>query len=103
MITVCGHRVLVMPDVETASASGIILAIDENKERAAAMTGKLIAVGPSAWVDFKTEPWAVVGDSVIFAKYAGRFVTDPEKPDCKLILLNDEDILAVVTTTTKVN
>lgn len=101
MITVCGHRVLVKPEVETTSASGIILAVDEQKERAAAMYGEVVAVGPSAWVDFKTDPWCKVGDRVIFAKFAGRFVIDPDFPDTKLIILNDEDILAVVSATQK--
>jgi co-chaperonin GroES (HSP10) len=96
MIKVCGHRVLVKPEVEKQTASGIIIALDEHKERAASMYGTVMDVGESAWMDFRTNPWCYEGDRVIFAKYAGRVVEDPEQPDTKFIILNDEDILAVV-------
>lgn len=96
MIKVCGHRVLVKPEIEKQTASGIIVTLDEAKERAAAMYGEVISIGESAWVDFKTDPWCKVGERVIFAKYAGRTVEDPDHPDTKFIILNDEDILAVI-------
>jgi co-chaperonin GroES (HSP10) len=42
--------------------------------------------------------WADVGDYVLFAKYAGRNINDPFTPDEEdLIVLNDEDVLAVIT------
>lgn len=96
MIKVCGHRVLVQPEIEKQTSSGIIIALDEHKERAAAMYGTVVDVGESAWKDFKTDPWCTVGERVIFAKYAGRTVEDPDHPDTKFIILNDEDILAVI-------
>jgi co-chaperonin GroES (HSP10) len=37
---------------------------------------------------------AKVGDTVGFAKFGGKFVTDPESKE-ELLVLNDEDIICV--------
>lgn len=97
-----GHRILVLPDeVETKSSSGIILAIDEEKERAASQFGTVLAIGEGCWVyhtkegTVKDTPWCSVGDKVLFAKYAGRMLDDTETGH-KLIILNDDDVMAVI-------
>lgn len=98
-----GHRLLVKPDaVETTTSTGIILSIDEDKERAASQYGTVVAVGDGCWVyhtkegKVKEKPWCAVGDKILFAKYAGRMLDDTEDGG-KLILLNDDDVMAVVT------
>lgn len=97
-----GHRILVLPDeVETKSTSGIILPIDEEKELAASQFGTVLAIGEGCWVYHTKEgkvqetPWCSVGDRVLFAKYAGRMLDDTENGN-KLIILNDDDIMAVI-------
>ena len=93
------YRVLVKSDpVEEVTKSGIVLAVDKIRERSGIVTGTIVKVGPTAWKDYKGmngRPWAAVGDRVIFSKYAGAFIDDGSEDG--LILVNDEDIQAVVT------
>ena len=100
----CGHRLTVKPykqeeldDVtKSAKAAGLIV-INENAKRedASVDRGFVLAIGPTAWKDFNSEPWCKVGDEVLFAKFAGKIVTDPETQQ-DVFILNDEDIVAVV-------
>lgn len=97
--TPTAFHIIVKPDpLETKTAGGIVI-LEEiaKKERAAGVYGELIAVGETAWHGFDDgRPWAKVGDRVMFAKYSGKTFTDPETKE-DFVLLNDEDILAVVT------
>ena len=91
-----GNRVIVLPDpVEEVSAGGIILNLDERQERAACSTGTIVDFGPSAWLDpiLGGEPWVDKGDRVVFAKYSGKFVTDPDD-DKEYVVVNDDAIQA---------
>lgn len=98
---VVGHRVLVKPDeVEHVSAGGIHLVLDEVQARASQQVGTIIKVGPMSWRAFDRndpnwQPWAKVGDKVIYTKYGGKFVTDPDTKE-KYVVLNDEDITVVI-------
>lgn len=106
-IQVCGHRVLLdahfnKNEVQEGALKGFKLETDESFDRskAATITGKVVAVGNTAWKAFDGdlpdwEPWAKVGDTVIFAKYGGKFITVKEQT---YILVNDEDIQAVLLT-----
>jgi co-chaperonin GroES (HSP10) len=68
----CGDRVVIKPEVvEKTSSGGIILMDDSvNRDAMAQVIGTLVAVGPDAWSDY-SEPFAKVGDRVLFAKYGG--------------------------------
>jgi len=68
----CGNKILVAMDkVEEVTKSGIVLPGQKTERDAMAqMTGTLVAAGSCAWAD-QPAPWAVVGDKVKFAKYAG--------------------------------
>lgn len=91
-----GHRVLVKVDeLETQSKGGIILpGNDKGRKEDAQITGELVAVGPQAWKEFSDgEPWAKVGDRVLFAKYGG-YVAEIDGQ--KYRVMNDEDITMVV-------
>lgn len=92
-----GHHVLVLPDkVEEKTKGGLYLPQEsrENEQRAATK-GLLVAVGPTAWLEFaEGEPWATVGDYVSYAKYGGINMTGADGVD--YVLLNDQDILAVL-------
>ena len=107
----CGHRVVVKPDkVEEKTESGIITMLDSQKklEQYGCIKGTIISIGPTAWKAFDRhtirqpdgsdkviggEPWASVGDRVIYSKYGGIIV---EVEDEELTILNDEDVVAVL-------
>lgn len=103
-----GHRLLVKPDdvndrLQHDLGNGKKLQIvveDKNVEKSKEVFGTLVAVGPDAWKafgkDFNGAPWAKVGDRVTFSQHAGRYLTDPES-DEQLLIMNDEDIICVVT------
>lgn len=105
----CGHRVLLKVNkyveqddvMRRAKALGIQLELDKHTRYDASVDkGVIISVGTTAWKDFG-DPWAEVGDTVVFAKNAGKFVEDPSDPDTddktyQYVLLNDDDVVAVV-------
>jgi len=91
-----GGHVLVLPDkVKEKTSGGIILPETiRDKEQAAATSGIIISIGPSAWKDLDDgKPWANVGERVSYARYAGVVMTGN---DNDYVLINDNDILAVL-------
>lgn len=104
----CGHRVLVKakkyishdPVMERARKElGMQFVLDKNTRYDASVDqGVIIAVGETAWKDFGGA-WASVGDTVVYAKNAGKVVedpADPENPEYQYVLLNDEDVVAIL-------
>jgi co-chaperonin GroES (HSP10) len=100
------HRILVLPDkledkdktFRSAREAGIIVARDEReREQAAIDTGRVIEIGATAFQDFGTNSPIKVGDYVVYAKYGGKAIVDP-KTDVKYVALNDEDVIAILTT-----
>ena len=89
------HRALVKPkQVETKTASGIILTESlTRKEQAGTDEGVILAIGDTFGKDFGAEVLPKVGDKVLFAKYAGKFIKNGDED---LVLLNDEDLLAII-------
>jgi co-chaperonin GroES (HSP10) len=101
MIIPTGYRILVKPDdIEKVTKGGIVLVTDEKLERAAQHVGTIVAIGKQAWKAFSKKydgaPWASVGDRIIYSKYAGKYVKDPETQE-QFVILNDEDVVAIVT------
>ena len=98
-----GWRIPIKPDVlEEVTRSGIVLARDDNLHRSAINIGTITHIGPQAWKDYKTgEAWAVVGDRVLFSKYAGAMVEDGS--EAGLVLCNDEDIQAIIESKNRAN
>ena len=105
MIKPCGHRVVVKPytleehDPVFASAKklGIELTRDTEKmERTGVDRGYVLSLGATAFKDFGGEPWCKVGDLIAYARHSGKFVEDPANKE-KLLVLNDEDVIAVLT------
>ena len=98
MIKPAGHRVLVMPD-KVDEKNGSLYLPQEVRARMgdAQIFGTVVALGKNAFKAFDDgHAWCQVGDRVAFAKYGGFIIEDPE--DKQLYrLLNDEDIVAVVT------
>jgi len=98
MLEPTGHHVLVEVDsVEECTESGIILAKETlQADKAATSTGTLYKVGMNAWKAFDDgHPWAEEGNRVVFAKYAGSTVTDPDT-GIEYRLLNDADIICKI-------
>ena len=95
MIQVKGYRLLIKPDiVELKTESGLVIAADRKLEQAAQVRGYVHSVGAKCWEG--EEPYAKVGDYVLYSKYAGKVVEDPEDNE-QYIIINDEDVLAVIT------
>jgi len=110
MIKVKGYRILVKPDeIEKVTESGIIISQNEVIEESGIQQGYLIAVGEQAWKAFRQldengkevegKSWAKPGDYVLWARHAGRKVFDPHEPDESnyYMVMNDEDIIAIIT------
>ena len=103
-----GHRVLIKPDPVKKSQGGIILTVDSKLEQGATTTGTVLQVGPDAFYDYRPshipldrwEKWIKVGDRVVYAKYAGRFIDTEEKDEHNypiyVLVLNDVDIFAKI-------
>jgi co-chaperonin GroES (HSP10) len=99
---VVGYRVLVKPDpLEKKTESGIILeyASMEDRLQMAVTTGTVVALGNQAYktkeVSPDGKPWCKVGDRIMFGKYAGKFITNPDDDEMYMVM-NDVDVLAVL-------
>ncbi len=90
------HRILIKVDpVETKTASGIIVSLNEKREQAAAEIGTVVDIGSTAFKDYGETPNLIkVGDRVYFAKYAGKTVKDTDGNE--FLICNDEDIVGVL-------
>lgn len=91
-----GHRVLILPDpVEEVSESGIVLSVGQtaDRERLAQLRGTIVELGSTAWHD-QPEPWAEVGDHIIFGKYSGLIYKGDDGLEYRII--NDLDVVATV-------
>jgi co-chaperonin GroES (HSP10) len=92
-----GHRVLVIPDAVDEKSGGLFLPMEVRQRMGdAQIFGTVHSMGMTAFKAFDDgEPWCKVGDKVAFAKYGGFIIEDPA--DKKVYrLLNDEDIVAIV-------
>ena len=88
-----GDRVVIRPAArEETTRSGIVLP-DTSKEKP--QRGEIIAVGPGRVSDEgKKIPMEVkVGDTVLFARYAG---TEFKLEDDELLILSEKDVLAII-------
>jgi chaperonin GroES len=88
-----GDRLIVEPiEQEETTASGIVLP-ETAKEKP--MQAKVLAVGPGARKDdgSRAEMDVNVGDTVLYAKYAG---TEIKMGNDKYLILKESDVLAIV-------
>jgi co-chaperonin GroES (HSP10) len=102
MIIVPGCRLLVKPltleetdeKVKSAKAQGILLLeVDERKQKVNIDKGILLQIGPKASEDYIGG--VKVGDTIGFAKFGGKFITDPETNE-ELLVINDEDLIVIL-------
>ena len=99
-LKVLGYRVLIKPDpIEEVTKAGIIIQTDEKIEKASQITGIVVSIGDKAFKDISDgEAWVKVGDRVLYAKYAGKRIKDPETIDAsgkgeEYVVIADEDLL----------
>lgn len=99
-----GFRVLIKPDpIEREKKTGGGIILPELNERLA-MTGQqygtVVELGPDAYKAYDDGvPWVAEGDRVVYSKYGGKFITDPEDHSANpqpYVVLNDSDILAKI-------
>jgi co-chaperonin GroES (HSP10) len=105
-ITPTGHRILVKQEdydetddvFKSARKAGIEIVKDRGtRYQESVDKGVILAIGPTAWKDFGGVNWANVGDTIVFAKHAGKRVEDPADKETHYVVLNDEDVVAVIT------
>jgi co-chaperonin GroES (HSP10) len=104
MIKILLHRILIKQDkLENANKDyvkmremGLVLAQGDDQKRAQAGvdTGTVVTVGATAFRDFGTESPIQVGDHIAYARFAGKFITDPDTGE-EFVALNDEDVICV--------
>mgnify|MGYP003337672238 FL=1 len=96
MITPLLHRIILkMDEVETKTASGIVLAINEKREQAAAEVGTVVSIGETCFKDYGGDPNLLhIGDRVFVAKYAGKVVKDTD--GIEYTAVNDDDIIGII-------
>ena len=87
-----GDRVVLKKIIaEETTKSGIVL---PGSEKEKPQMAEVVAVGPGGVVDGKTVTMEVQpGDQVVYAKYAG---TEIEVEDEKYMIINQDDILAIL-------
>lgn len=92
-------RIVIKPDpVKEVTKGGIVIASDKKLEKAATVSGVVLAIGPDVYNAFKTalpNAGLKVGDHVLYARYAGKGVQDPVTKE-DLLLMNDEDVVAKI-------
>ena len=107
MLKPCGHRLIIRQDaledahedIRKAKQLGLIIPEGE-RDKANIDRGVVLSVGPTAFKDFGGEAWCKVGDRVFFARYGGKMINlneDTTKEEDWVVVLNDEDIQAVIT------
>lgn len=77
---------------------------EERRSKLAQEIGEVLSIGPLAWMrqdlqgnrkPEEWQPWCKVGDRVVFSKYAGKLVPDPDTGE-EYMMVNDEDIKTVI-------
>jgi co-chaperonin GroES (HSP10) len=101
-IELVGFRVLVKQDniledkrYKTSIPGFEIAGQEKAREQQAVDKGIVQAVGPAAFDDYKFDNPLKVGDHIVYAKYAGKEVVDPET-DEKFVIILDEDVVAIL-------
>jgi chaperonin GroES len=92
-----GNRLVVkLVKEKTTSASGIIISTKEENKQS---LGEVISIGPGAQTndEINVQDLGIKeGDTLLFAKYAGEEVEDPEDSDTVYKILKANEVMAVV-------
>ena len=120
MLVMKGHKLLIKlravedalnaalkanPDLERMGFKIALSASQQKQEKIGTAEGKIVAIGNMAWKDPELgygldgwEPWAEVGDRILFTRYAGKFVQDPsvQGEEGEFYIINDVDMQCIV-------
>ena len=93
-----GYRIMILPFSQKQMTKGGIVLADSylEKERLGTNVGFVVSLGPDAYKDkqkFPNGAWCKSRDWVIFGRYAGARI---KIEDGDLRLLNDDEVLAVI-------
>ena len=100
-IKITGCRILIKPFkiqehdkvYASAKAAGIVLSeTSERKEQVNVDKGTVLQIGAKCHEDYVGE--LAVGDTIAYAKFGGKFITEPGSEDIYLVI-NDEDVVAI--------
>lgn len=100
MIIPDGYRLLVKQDVFdekdeiylSAKRAGLEIVHDKMvRAQESVDSGVVISLGPKV-----EQTSAKVGDNIVFAKHAGKRVEDPQDKDTVYVVINDDDVVAIV-------
>jgi len=92
------HLIIATEEVEKISKGGIVMMTENEakREKLGSAQGYIIAIGPHAWEELSNgEPWAEIGDKVVFDRYAGTVPQVDGLDDGRFRILKDEDVIAV--------
>lgn len=90
---------MVKPDPAKNAFKSDSIAIPDSvldKQRLEVTTGVLVGIGAQAWIGLgNSEPWAKIGDHIIYSKYGGKLMEDPTSGET-FVILNDKDLIGFV-------
>lgn len=95
-------RILIKPvdvlqEKYKTSIEGFVVAGDQkDREQKGVDVGTVVSFGPTAFKDYGIDNPIAPGDTVVFAKFAGKPVVDPDCPEQAFVIINDEDVIAIV-------
>lgn len=100
-IEVIGFRILVKPDnileskqYKTTIKDFVIAGQEKEREQQAVDKGIVVQMGPAVFDDYKFDNPLQPGDHIVYAKFAGKEVVDPETEE-KFVIILDEDVVAI--------
>lgn len=85
------------PVMQSAKKAGLVMPTkddDFQRRNAGIDQGTVHDIGPAC-----NEAYVgglKIGDMVAFAKYSGKIIPDPENPEVKYLMVNDEDVVAIL-------
>lgn len=91
-----GEMILVRVDmVEEKTESGLLVKAEITKDREQILEtrGVIVKVGKNAWEEYSDNPWAKVGDKVVFRRNAGEMHKNDDGSVYRI--MNCENVLAV--------
>lgn len=89
-----GWRILVRPVGMVKKTKGGIILTDKNMEEQQYLNskGRVIAMGRECYNNRRTN-WCTTGDTIVYSRYAGSRI---DVQGVKMLLLNDDEVLAVL-------
>ena len=90
----CGWRILVRPAGSIRKTKGGIILTEKNlsEQQYLNSKGRVVAMGNECYNN-REEKWCKSGDTIVYSRYAGSKI---DIKGVKLILLNDDEVLAVL-------